>query len=573
MKKFKYIVAALLLSLSFTACTSDVVPPDTSMPVVDIVQRSELLDMVNIDYLLDGATKKMLADKGVSVAMSGFELTADDMAQFKLEFVTDYGTYTYKFNTAIAYTALANGKFDNIRLYWGNVEFVDDGLLITSLYDYAFLPLNEKVENFTPHHLTFVKDKGGYIVHSAAGFGQYAFVYKTMDEEGIAVFDKSGKMLSNYTWQEQNKVDDIPFRYSEMFEGEMVDKNLFLKQNVGQSISDFELYNAKDNILYTHVDYLGESLTVGDTQYSICEIYIQDVNYYGGLALRKENGVYTGAVLYDTKGYHYRKQSEGEKLTDENGKLVYHNQFTGLRFTIDFETDICEKDYLVTEDMLNEKIATSKDKNYSLYEYGKYSYNSRWISYLVLKNEKTGQLSFVSDFKGTAKTENVLEAGFFSNGDIYLLTDYDFEIFNADSTADGPVFNVGKKFPLGVKKEDGYRYNNLHAARRDPVDGSFIVVFDHLNENRFYDGPIDSKNQNLFDDKYEVSLLDSDGNIVKTYMTQMPVPAGVSVLNIHLSGDVLTMENVDNESGKTLQKATLNIKTGKFTQVQKWAKN
>ena len=47
------------------------------------------------------------------------------------------------------------------------------------------------------------------------------------------------------------------------------------------------------------------------------------------------------------------------------------------------------------------------------------------------------------------KTENVLEAGFFSNGDIYLLTDYDFEIFNADSTADGPVFNVGKKSFFG----------------------------------------------------------------------------------------------------------------------------
>ena len=62
MKNFKYIVAALLLCLSFTACTSDTVPPDASMPVVDIVQRSELLDMVNIDYVLDGATKKMLAD-------------------------------------------------------------------------------------------------------------------------------------------------------------------------------------------------------------------------------------------------------------------------------------------------------------------------------------------------------------------------------------------------------------------------------------------------------------------------------------------------------------------------------
>ena len=51
-----------------------------------------------------------------------------------------------------------------------------------------------------------------------------------------------------------------------------------------------------------------------------------------------------------------------EKLTDENGKLVYHNQFTGLRFTIDFETDICEKDYLVTEDMLKNGVKIRKGK-------------------------------------------------------------------------------------------------------------------------------------------------------------------------------------------------------------------
>ena len=98
MKKLKYIVAALVLAFSFTACNLEMPPEDNSLPMVDIVQRSELLDMVNIDYVLDDATKQMLADKDVSVSMANFELTADYMAQFVLTFDTSTGSYKYKVN-------------------------------------------------------------------------------------------------------------------------------------------------------------------------------------------------------------------------------------------------------------------------------------------------------------------------------------------------------------------------------------------------------------------------------------------------------------------------------------------
>ena len=166
--------------------------------------------------------------------------------------------------------------------------------------------------------------------------------------------------------------------------------------------------------------------------------------------------------------------------------------------------------------------------------------------------------------------EFTLDAGFFSNGDIYLLTDYDFKVFNADTVEKGHIFSVGEKFPLGITKDDGYKYNTLHAARRDPDDGSFIVVYDHLSNASNYDGPFDEKDGSLFADTYEVSLLDPAGNIVKTYRTKMPVPYGNYPLNMYLTGNLLTLQNIDGESGKILQKATLDIKTGKFTLVQKW---
>ena len=158
MRNLKYIVMILALAFSFTACNTDIPLKDEPLPSIDIVERSELLDMVNIDYVLDDVTKQMLADCGVTVTMSDFQLTADYMAQFKLTFETTYGSCTYKFDTALDYTANGDGSFDNVRLYWGSIKAVDNGLLIHSLYNYAFLPLDEKVENLTPHHLTFIRD-------------------------------------------------------------------------------------------------------------------------------------------------------------------------------------------------------------------------------------------------------------------------------------------------------------------------------------------------------------------------------------------------------------------------------
>ncbi len=572
MKNLKYIVIALAMAFSFTACNMDIPLKDEPLPSIDIVERSELLDMVNIDYVLDDETEQMLADNGVSVSMSGFELTADYMAQFKLIFHTVYGDYEYKFDTAIDYTQLAEDKFDNIRLYWGDIQRVENGLLIHSLYNYAFLPLNEKTDNFTPHHLSFVKDEGGYIVRSAKGFGRYAFIYRTADKKGIAVFTENGKMVSNfvrpYTYEAEQ---DIPFVYEGKYAGEFVSENLFMMQLAGGAYPTYQLYNVSDNTLSGNIHEYVDSLEVGNTEYSVYEIFVDNEDYYGGLALRKENGQYTGAVLYDTKDYTYFKQSPGT-LWLEDDKLVFHTAVTGLRFTIDFETGTCERDYLVTEDMLGEKLDTSKAKNYSLYEYSKHSYNSHWLSYLALKNEKTGEISFVDRYRGVENRKFTLDAGFFSNGDIYLMTDYDFVIYTTDTFENGPAFSLGEKFPLGVTKEDGEKYNALHAVRRDPVDGSFIVVFDHLPDGRYYTSEYSSKYNGVFEDRYEVALLDNESNIIKTYMTQMYVAANKEPLNMYLTGDVLTLQNVDRETGEILQKGTLNIKTGKFTLVKEWKK-
>ena len=123
-----------------------------------------------------------------------------------------------------------------------------------------------------------------------------------------------------------------------------------------------------------------------------------------------------------------------------------------------------------------------------------------------------------------------------------------------------------------MSKEDGEIYNALHAARRDPVDGSFIVVFDHLPDGRWYTEQYSDKYEGAFDDRYEVALRDKEGNIIKTYMTDMYVGANKERLDMYLSGDLLTLQNVDRYTGEIVQKGTLNIKTGEFILLKEWKK-
>ena len=88
MKKFIYIMSAFILAFSFAACVPDGMPPeDDSLPAIDIVERSELLDMVTVDHLFSEKDKQLMADMGITVSMSRFELDSDSTAGFLLEFV------------------------------------------------------------------------------------------------------------------------------------------------------------------------------------------------------------------------------------------------------------------------------------------------------------------------------------------------------------------------------------------------------------------------------------------------------------------------------------------------------
>ena len=580
MKKFIYILSVFIMAFSLAACAPDGMPTeDDSLPSIDIVQRSRLLDMVTVDHLFSDKDKQLMADMGVSVSLDDFELTADDRAEFTLFFKTKTDTFKYTAQAVIDYTAMADGSFEDIRFYWGGLTKAGDNLMVASLYDYAVLPLDGKTKELTTVQLDFIKENDGYIVHTAYGFGRYAVMYYSEQQAGIAVYDNNGNLVSNLTEKiertgivnmfgthTEKLISDIPFSYNDNFYGFFVNKDLFMT-DLRFEYEGYSLYNCADNTVSVHISSWVQPLTVGNITYFAYQDHSGDYDKgYTGLALCKQNDEYIGCITYDTKGYTFENRNNGTLLLDDNGNLVYNSLPTGLQFVFDFKNNSYTNDYHITEEMLGDRLAQSKDKNYSIYEYSKHSHNSHSVSYIALKNEKTDEISFISAYKGRPYRDHILETGFFSNGEIYLMTDYDFAVYSPEDTEKGPVLNLGEKFPLGIDGPEYLKYNTLWAVRRDPVDKSFIVVYDHLHHAYLYTPPL-SEDENFCADTYDIAILDKDGNLIKTFTTEMKVPANTNVLNISLSGDILTMENLTRDTGKIIQKATLNIKTGKYKKV------
>lgn len=580
MKKFIYILSVFIMAFSLAACAPDGMPPeDDSLPAIDIVERSELLDMVTVDHLFSDKDKQLMADMGVSVSLDDFELTADDRAEFTLFFKTKTDTFKYTAQAVIDYTAMADGSFEDIRFYWGGLTKAGDNLMVASLYDYAVLPLDGKTKELTTVQLDFIKENDGYIVHTAYGFGRYAVMYYSEQQAGIAVYDNNGNLVSNLTEKiertgivnmfgthTEKLISDIPFSYNDKFYGFFVSKDLFMT-DLRFEYERYSLYNCADNTVSMTVSSWVQPLTVGNITYFVYQDHSGDYDKgYTGLALCKQNDEYIGCITYDTKGYTFENRNNGTLLLDDNGNLVYNSLPTGLQFVFDFKNNSYTNDYHITEEMLGDRLAQSKDKSHSIYEYSKHSHNSHSVSYIALKNEKTDEISFISAYKGRPYRDHILETGFFSNGEIYLMTDYDFAVYSPEDTEKGPVLNLGEKFPLGIDGPEYLKYNTLWAVRRDPVDKSFVVVYDHLHHAYLYTPPL-SEDENFCADTYDIAILDKDGNLIKTFTTEMKVPANTNVLNISLSGDILTMENLTRDTGKIIQKATLNIKTGKYKKV------
>ena len=203
-------------------------------------------------------------------------------------------------------------------------------------------------------------------------------------------------------------------------------------------------------------------------------------------------------------------------------------------------------------------IATSKDGKYELY-YG-FSVNlwNKYVKSVVLCEKDTGNkisLGFIDN-------DNISDAGFFSNGDIYTMDTSGLSVFRCEMTPQ-PYFTTKTNFRgggvFGYDVDERY----IYAIRRDPVNFDYIVVYSQARE--FGEFLSEKPNDFQLGTNYKVGLLDKEGNLTHSWDSGMHVihsVNGFEPVYILKTGDS-TIEFFVTRGEEELRRVSVDIDSGK----------
>ena len=211
-------------------------------------------------------------------------------------------------------------------------------------------------------------------------------------------------------------------------------------------------------------------------------------------------------------------------------------------------------------------IATSKDGKYELY-YG-FSVNlwNKDVKSVVLCEKDTGNkisLGFIDN-------DNISDAGFFSNGDIYTMDTVGLNVYKCELTTQEPYFTTKTNFRGGGVFGNNVDERYIYAIRRDPVKFDYIVVYSQAKESGefLYEKPNDFQ----LGTNYKVGLLDKDGNLTHSWDTGVPVIHGLDTFEpVYLlkTGDN-TIEFFVKRGDKELRRVRVDIFSGKVDIIKEY---
>jgi len=236
--------------------------------------------------------------------------------------------------------------------------------------------------------------------------------------------------------------------------------------------------------------------------------------------------------------------------------------FIEQNLSVNFTDGSYKTEYRITSRQANREYATSKDGRYSLY-LGRGSGGGD-ISYsmVILHNKEKDTYHYIDDIGGMYGGGE--DTGFFSNGDVYVISYDDFKVFTPDMSGTQPVFRLADSFPLGANAAGEKTYRYLLAARRDPAEKTYITIYaDTDNRDNIY---LDDFNLKA---TYKVGIHDRQGRLVKTYDTGAHVkvsPFGINNISMYLD-DKNTLHFHDRMKTQTWVEGTVNLTTGHYTSI------
>ncbi|MBR5521714.1 MAG: hypothetical protein IKU54_06930 [Oscillospiraceae bacterium] len=421
----------------------------------------------------------------------------------------------------------------------------------------------------------------------------YYLLYTGVEKEGFGKIGANGKFV------------DMPV-------ADGYDGNFFSSENNHPDIDyiDLNLYGERYTLYYFEVN--GEEwlmvdnalLATDEFMYSITNgnmFYVQQTLF----SENEESNVQVRIISCSPAGYYTVKSPENLAMRVENGTITHLFPFDGeisgamymnsdydgaygLRvrrndeFTaVDFYHRGCQQGVEVDFDRQTAKIyhhnltlppenramESYKDEGQlSLYSYSAYGGGDVSVNTVVLRDERFGWLKYIDDVGGMyGGGESV---GFFSNGDIYSISYDDFKIYTNDFKEEGPIFRLSDNFPMGSYVSETVGRRVLFAARRNPDDHSFIVLYTDIPYcDRYNDMWTDTSYVRLKSD-YKVGILDNTGKLIKSYSTgENAGLSGFYGVDMYLEGDNLHfVEWVKGPDNVNIH-CVVNLETGKYRTV------
>lgn len=565
----------LLLSIAIlallTACTANAPLPRVSEQDASSVAQQDLshieaaaANLSNWDYLYTSVNK--LSELGVQVIIKGVKPVAENKLSFSLYFVDNNGN-----SMSLPFTAYYRMPTENsgAELAWGGVSIIDsDTFAVCDLKNITFYDMHTLQELPLKLDLSAFKENDYYIL-------------------GVAINDTAGIVVPLIN----NGIDTVAYFTSagELVKTEELDYSTADFRVIGGDFNQDNLaclnYDAEFSVLSmedTHLLFTGNILYNTDKKefffnpkliFGVWDGYpkVSVLSYKTQQPHKKGLAIYCDyksgckGFLFDdtninkTVGWDIETDSWDSYDIAKNTSrqtITVSCSHTDQSITLDFSNNSASIQYSINPKHLeDEPIAQSSDGLHSLYESSKCNRFDIVYSNIVLKDNQTQALRFLSTYTGMYG--GYLNAGFFKNGEIYVQTLDSFQIFSPDPAVASPSFVSA--LPFGLLREEGIT-REIYTFRRDPEAKTFIILYS--------EHPIDvyqahSYNPFRLQQTYKVGLCDTEGNLLESYDTYEQVQGNeynLLDMNLWLSGDELAITGLDKAQNKRLQ-GVFNLKT------------
>lgn len=571
MKKFAKIAAITAFIPIFAGlCACSFTGESPSAPSVEIVERSDLLNRINVDSVIDKKTEMDLSELGFSADMVNVFLTSDYTAKFDLVLTDGQGRKSvFSLPAYLSYGRSASGtqeSFENIKVYRGKIKTGADGLTVIGA-DRVFHLSAENSDLLMPNISREIWNSG--CITDAAydkdlGFG---VVFRKDSCDYLAVYNTDGEQV-NFTKIGENAVampssDTLPFDIENKPTAEFLQGNLIIS-----TADTAYCYMTAENMLLCGEKRLVKAENNGEefALYRLSPHASSKGKLHKTMYMAVKNiGDDVGCVVFD--GNMLGMSLGDVEFDTSNAVPVLKCARTGVELDLDFVIgEVSGARYKIPREILGDKLYTSKNKAYSLYTFAPEKHGEVLTYNFALKENSTGKTGYLG-CGGLINGAYPGEAGFLSDGMVYVLGNNDYRIYSVDVDNTAALFSLSDCMVLGedIDKEGTDRVLAAVLPKEDCIIAVYYDTVYETGEDIFLD-----ENRDRLKAVYKAAVLDKNGNVSAEYDTGLNALYGYCPVTIYKSKNKLYLYVTYKDTGAVLAKGTLNLANGSFVLTKEY---